>query len=604
MLSQMGRLFRLRWLLGDERGAVAAIVGLAIIPLFAAIGLAVDSARGYMLKSKLSYAIDAAGLAGGRAFETDMREEDIMMFFEANFPPGYMSSVLAPGHPDIEFDDDENTVTIVASATIPTAFMRVAGIDEMTVTARTVIQRELRGMELVLVMDNTGSMRTNGGMAAMKPAATELVNILYGDRETVPNFWVGVVPYAATVNIGNQHEDWLITDDYDEDAAWQNADPDSETQFGYHADHYQPTTWKGCVEAREFPRDSNDDTPDDEGWYPHLWRTTLRNFENPYWTYDPNDYVVVVHKSTTPYTTPSNVIYTQGASSPSKPTPTVVVYDDGAPATWGRWLTGDNEWNPDGLESALKLNNELYQNEGTGPNLGCGPAITPLVASKATIQAAIDEMAPWHRGGTMANVGLAWGWRVLSPRWRGLWDGDLPDELPLDYAEPNMEKVIILLTDGNNEWYDYPGISWNPTPNPPAENHFSGIPGQNCYPGGANCDSSPTNGSYRKEFRDDWPGADYTAYGRLSEGRLGTTNKNTANNILDDRMLDMCETMKAQGIIIYTMTFGPSPDAGTKQLYEDCASEPDMYFNAPTATALQQAFVTIADELSKLRIAE
>ena len=168
-----------------------------------------------------------------------------------------------------------------------------------------------------------------------------------------------------------------------------------------------------------------------------------------------------------------------------------------------------------------------------------------------------------------------------------------PDELPLDYAEPNMEKVIILLTDGNNEWYDYPGISWNPTPNPPTENHFSGIPGDNAYPG--------TNGT---TFKNTWPGADYTAYGRLSEGRLGTTNKGTANSILDDRMLDMCQTMKAQGILIYTMTFGPSPDTGTKQLYLDCATKPDMYYHAPTGSALQQAFVTIADELSKLRIAE
>jgi Flp pilus assembly protein TadG len=602
MLRQLSRRLSLQRLCKDDRGALAAMVGLAIIPLFAAIGLAVDGARGYMLKSKLSYAIDAAALAGGRAFDQDDREEDIMMFFEANFPTGYMQSELAEGDPDITFNDEENTVTIVASATIPTRFMSVAGVHEMTVSARTVIKRELQGMELVLVMDNTGSMRTNGGMAAMKPAATELVNILYGDRETVTNFWVGVVPYAATVNVGTQHEDWLVTQGYDEDAAWQNADPDSETSFGYHEDHYEPTTWKGCVEARAFPRDSNDDPPDVEGWYPHLWRTTLRNFENPYWTYDDNDYVVVVHK--TPYTTPSNVISTQGAPSPSKPTPTVVVYDDGNAATWGRWLNGDNEWNPDGLESALKLDNDLYQNEGTGPNLGCGPAITPLVASKTTVLDAIDEMAPWHRGGTMANIGLAWGWRVISPRWRGLWDGDLPDELPLDYNAPNMNKVVILLTDGNNEWYDYPGISWNPTPNPPAENHFSGIPGQNCYPGGANCDSSPTSGSYRKKFRDDWPGADYTAYGRLSEGRLGTTNKATAGTILDDRMLDMCETMKAQGIIMYTMTFGPSPDAGTKQLYEDCATEPDMYMHAATAATLQQNFVTIADELSRLRIAE
>jgi hypothetical protein len=458
-------------------------------------------------------------------------------------------------------------------------------------------------MELVLVMDNTGSMRGNGGMTAMKPAATELVNILYGDRETVPNFWVGVVPYAATVNIGNQHADWLISQAYDADAAWQNADPDNETQFGYHADHFLPTTWKGCVEARAFPRDSNDDPPDVEGWYPHLWRTTLRRYENTAWPYSPTQFVKVVRSTSVSHTNPSNVIYQQGGPSG---TPTIVQYKRSNRATWGRWLNGDNDWDPNGLESALKLDNDLYQNEGTGPNLGCGPAITPLVASKSTIVAAIAEMAPWHRGGTMANLGLAWGWRVLSPRWRGIWDGDLPDELPLDYNdnlttsinENVMEKVIILLTDGNNEWYDYPGISFKwgggACSSGSEDCHYTGLPGDNAY--------NQSGTSYN--FQNTWPGADYTAYGRLSEGRLGTTNKSTANNILDDRMLDMCETMKDQGIIIYTMTFGPSPNTATKQLYLDCATEPDMYFHAPTGTALQQAFVTIADELSKLRIAE
>jgi Flp pilus assembly protein TadG len=598
----MGRLFRLRRLLADDRGAIAAIVGLAIIPLFAAIGLAVDSARGYMLKSKLSYAIDAAGLAGGRAFETDLREDDIMMFFEANFPPGYMDSQLAPGHPVITFDDEENTVTIVASATIPTAFMSVAGVDHMTVSARTVIKRELRGMELVLVMDNTGSMRTNGGMTAMKPAATALVDILYGDRETVPNFWVGVVPYAATVNIGPQHDDWLITQAYDEDAAWQRADPDNETQFGYHEDHYQPTTWKGCVEAREAPRDSNDDTPGDESWYPFLWRTTLNRFENPEWPFDPDDYVVVVEDEDDDYDDPDNIIYQQGEPAHQHDEPEVVEFDRNDLETWGPYVPGDNEWNPDGPASDLKLNNDFYQNRGTGPNLGCGPAITPLVASKSTIQAAIDEMAPWHRGGTMANLGLAWGWRVLSPRWRGLWDGDLPDELPLDYAEPNMEKVIILLTDGNNEWYDWPGPRGTNNADNAAANCGEG--NTQVPMGGLPGDNNAKNNICRDELRAEYPGGDYSAYGRLSEGRLGTTNTNTAKTRLNERMAAMCETMKDQGIIMYTMTFGPSPNAATQTLYRNCATEPDMYFHAPTGTALQQAFVTIADELSKLRIAE
>lgn len=590
MIGQMNRCLRLRRLWQDERGALAAIMGLAIIPLFAAIGLAVDGGRGYLLKSKLSYAIDAAGLAGGRAFDTDTREDDIMMFFNANFPPGYMGSELAEGNPIITFNDEENTVTIVASATIPTRFMSVAGVDEMTVSARTVIKRELQGMELVLVMDNTGSMRGNGGMAAMKPAAHDLIDKLYGSRETVPQLWVGVVPFAANVNIGSQHTDWLVSQAYDEDAAWQNADPDSEIRFGYHEDHYQPTTWKGCVEAREYPRDSNDDPPDVEGWYPYLWRTTLRRFENPEWPFDSDEYVVVVHNENDDYDDPDNVIYQQGEPEDEDDEPEEVQYNDSNPQTWGRWLNGDNDWDPEGLESALKLDNDYYQNEGTGPNLGCGPAITPLVASKTTISDAIDDMAPWHRGGTMSNLGLAWGWRVLSPRWRGLWDGDLPDEMPLDYSEPNMNKVVILLTDGNNEWYDYPGLVWNPSGGP-TEYHFSGLPGSS---------------GYSSDIEDEWPGADYTAYGRLSEGRLGTTNKGIANNILDDRMLEMCQAMKAdpQNIIIYTMTFGPSPNAGTKALFESCATDPDKYFHAPTQSALDQAFDTVADELSKLRIAE
>ena len=135
-MSELRRNWRadLRRLAKDQRGAVMAIVGLAIIPLFAVIGLSIDAGRGYMLKSKLSYAIDAAGLAGGRAFDTDLRETDITMFFEANFPPGYMGAVLDPGNPVVTFDDEENTITIEATATIPTRFMSVAGVHDMSVS--------------------------------------------------------------------------------------------------------------------------------------------------------------------------------------------------------------------------------------------------------------------------------------------------------------------------------------------------------------------------------------------------------------------------------------------------------------------------------------
>jgi hypothetical protein len=527
-----------RSLIGDQRGAVMAIVGLAIIPLFAVIGLAIDAGRGYMLKSKLSYAIDAAGLAGGRAFETDLRETDIDMFFDANFPPGYMGAVLEPGHPMVTFDDEESTITIEATATIPTRFMNVAGIHEMSVSARTVIRRELQGMELVLVMDNTGSMRSGGKIDAMKDAASELIDILFGSRDEVENFYVGLVPYAATVNIGDQHSDWLT---------------------GYDADDFLPTTWKGCVEARDYPNDSNDATPDEEAWAPFLWESTRRK----YW---------------------SDGYY--GANNPDvNDGDGDGLDDDGNPFPLG----GDNEWDPAGAESALRLDNDAYQNTGTGPNLGCPPAITPLITSKADVQAAIDDMGPWHRGGTMANLGLAWGWRVLSPNWRGLWGGDSPEGLPLDYHTLNMHKVIILLTDGNNEWYDWPGTNDSNCGN---RSPYMGLPGQNSYASGV-CNT------YAGYF----PGADYTAYGRLNEGRLGTTNKGAATAVVNDRMLELCAAMKAQDIILYTITFQVS-NTTTQNLYRSCATDSDHYFNSPSNSQLEEAFEQIADELSNLRIAE
>jgi hypothetical protein len=62
--------------------------------------------------------------------------------------------------------------------------------------------------------------------------------------------------------------------------------------------------------------------------------------------------------------------------------------------------------------------------------------------------------------------------------------------------------------------------------------------------------------------------------------------------------------MKAQDIVIYTLTFGPTPSAATQDLYRNCATEPDMYLHAATQSQLQQHFVQIADELASLRIAE
>jgi hypothetical protein len=68
-------------------------------------------------------------------------------------------------------------------------------------------------------------------------------------------------------------------------------------------------------------------------------------------------------------------------------------------------------------------------------------------------------------------------------------------------------------------------------------------------------------------------------------------------------MLELCTAMKAEGIVIYTITFQLT-SSSTQNLYRSCATSEAMYFNSPSNSDLQQAFVQIADQLSELRIAE
>lgn len=463
----------------DQHGGIAIVLALAIVPLVAFSGLAIDTGRSELVRARLSQSLDAAALAGGRVFFEARRDSDIGMYFAANYPAGYMDAAVSPI--SIVEDRVRGTLTVSATATVPTTFMSVLGFREITVSARTVVERADRGMELVLVMDNTGSMyqggRQDSRINRMRAAAHELVNILYEGRDTIDNLWVGLVPYTAAVNVGAGRTGWLV----------QNAFNGLQYPAG--------SVWKGCVEARQGAHELSDAPPG---------VARLRPFFFP-------------------------------------------AHPD------------DNAWPP--LDESERTN--TTSNEGRGPNLGCGPPVTSPTASRQAVRAAIDGMNSWHRGGTITSEGLAWAWRMLSPRWRGLWGGATPSRLPLDYGVPLMRKVVIVLTDGKNELYTYHRRGGNDT--------------------------------------------DYTAYGRVREGRLGTTGKDAARRAINRRTARLCEDMKAQGIIIYTITFEVDNDSAGqegRQLFRECATTPAHYFDNPVGTDLSVTFRTIANQLGNLRIAE
>ena len=201
----------------DERGNVAVIVAAAIIPLIGALGLATDTARGYLVKARLSQALDAAALAGGKVYYSTQRDADIKKFFTANFPSTstaiydspYTASFMdakvtlnAPTESKTAGSSSNNQLNLKAQATIPTTFMRVLGYQSVTVSVTSQVTRAVNGLDTVISMDFSGSMASpTTKITSARDAAITFVNDIFGTNSTSPTLTVDGTTYNL-LNIG------------------------------------------------------------------------------------------------------------------------------------------------------------------------------------------------------------------------------------------------------------------------------------------------------------------------------------------------------------------------------------------------------------------
>lgn len=224
-------------------------------------------------------------------------------------------------------------------------------------------------------------------------------------------------------------------------------------------------------------------------------------------------------------------------------------------AFWWENTTGDNTNNRWDEAQGGSLNLPYTQcNDRRTPNLGCPVTnpILPLTNDQDALLDAADDIVYWCRGGTLGNLGMTWGLRVLSP--------EPPFVEGAAYDNPFWRKAIIMMTDGENQLFKKPGIAKT---------------------------------------------SDYSSYGYLSDGVLGTTNSGTALNTVNNRFLETCALAKSLGITVYTVTFGSSIiGKPSEQKYIECASDETKYYPAATNEELVEAFTEISRELSNLRISE
>ena len=379
----------IRRLLQSQSGSNLAYTATIIVPLIGAVGIGTDAGRGFMVKAKLSQALDSAALAGAKVVhDDDMLNQDVNQFFKSNFPDGYMEATVTG--PTIEVDDQQETVTLKATATVPTTFMRIFGIKQITVSAETEVTRKTQYLDVVLSIDMSGSMSWSapgGGtrIQAARAAATELVNVLYGDHETKALLKIGIVPWNAKVNVTQNGVAYSPgSSQWTSVASFKNPLTGAIQNQVYQPNNalvpllsQPPSNWKGCVYAR-YKNNGVDDDGD---------------------------------------TSAGDVNHANG--------------------DWVAWEPIGNEGEPQSPGKCSVI--PWWSGSECTPCLSHG--IVPLAQSKSASMTSIGQLVS-PTGSTNIAQGLVWAWRVLVPT------------APFTQAETDPDgprtQAIVLLTDGEH----------------------------------------------------------------------------------------------------------------------------------------------------------
>ncbi len=231
-------------------GAIAVAFAVIAPVMIGATGFALDYSYAYLVQQRLAQALDSAALAAAAtSSDPTIIEQKVQEFFDVNYPPEKLGTTVTP-----EVTVAGGEVTVTGSARYTTFFLNLIGIPDIDVGAETVVQRQVQGLEVVLVMDNTGSMSRNDNIATLRESATNFVNILFQGAADPDHVRIGLVPYSSSVNIGP----YGLGEDLD--GTYYGA------SFVNNPHNLQYSTsdsdqWKGCVLAADYP----DDTIDHEG---------------------------------------------------------------------------------------------------------------------------------------------------------------------------------------------------------------------------------------------------------------------------------------------------------------------------------------------------
>src|SRR5690625_2219449 len=236
----------------DQRGVVAIVFILFLGVLLTGSLIAIDFVRHGTAQTRLQNALDTAVISAGRRLsqfipsasesQRERWENDAYGYFKANMPDNYLGARIDREQVDIQYiEDREGTggrflagqrVQMQAKGSLP--LLSAGYLDKTSLdiqAANEVTRRTRNDLEVVLALDNTGSMdysverNTPAGrneksrMSLLKEAAATLIDtVMEASAYSVENpdegafgAYFGLVPFTDNVKVGHLEtaKNWL-----------------------------------------------------------------------------------------------------------------------------------------------------------------------------------------------------------------------------------------------------------------------------------------------------------------------------------------------------------------------------------------------------------
>ncbi|AUC96540.1 hypothetical protein CWS35_21535 [Bradyrhizobium sp. SK17] len=207
-------------------GNVAVIFTLALLPIFAFVGAAVDYTRANNARTSMQSALDSTALMLSKDLTMGVIKPADIPSKAQNYFNGLYTNKDGQGATvqatyTTATANSAATILLSGSGYINTYFVQVAGLPStMNFGTTTTTTWGNVKMRVALALDNTGSMRDNGKITALRNAVAGtggLIDQLSALSKNNGDVYISVIPFAKVVNLGSSNygqnyldwTDWL-----------------------------------------------------------------------------------------------------------------------------------------------------------------------------------------------------------------------------------------------------------------------------------------------------------------------------------------------------------------------------------------------------------